>query len=187
MLLACCRLSAQTDVGTSISFWMRCEIIKCICYIELSLIVQKQGRKTRIEWHAVFGCDWRGHFNFILNEVWNNKNNMLSWIIFNCIKMSRLFVERGIICLIVITGAYNLNEMWSMYANRWLLIFIDVFLRNTFKLMNTVMTCFHTVCSSGSHSTYWDIFKLRLSPFFQASSCWYVLISEKSILKNQVW
>ena len=112
MLLACCRLSAPTDVGTSISFWMRCEIIKCICYIELSLIVQKQGRKTRIEWHAVFGCDWRGHFNFILNEVWNNKSNMLSWIIFNCIKMSRLFVERGIICLIVITG--GLQFEWGV-------------------------------------------------------------------------
>ena len=27
------------------------------------------------------------------------------------------------ICLIVITGAYNLNEVWSMYADRWLLMF----------------------------------------------------------------
>ena len=59
-------------------------------------------------------------------------------------------VLKSIICLIVITWAYNLNEVWTV-------MIIDVFLRNTFKLMNTVMTCFHTVCSSGSHSTerYW--------------------------------
>ena len=52
-------------------------------------------------------------------------------------------------------------ELWSMYANQWLLIFLDVFLRNTFNLMNTVMTCFHTLCSLDLHSIVHESFWVK--------------------------
>ena len=73
-----------------------------------------------------------------------------------------MFVVRGLIYLIVITG--GLQFEWGV-KYIWQSMIIDlsrcVFLRNTFHLMNTVMTCFHTVWSSGFHSTYMRVIEVN--------------------------